>query len=163
MSQYNNFEEELRDLKLQEEEIQFKCFSSGMALDIGLMLYEEAKMIEKTIVIDISRNGQCLFHYAMESTSIDNEKWINKKNNVVNRFGQSSYQVGTRLRSQGLTIEEKYGIPSSEFAPHGGAFPLLIKGVGPVGTITISGLPQKEDHDLVVKVLRSYLFKQLKS
>jgi uncharacterized protein (UPF0303 family) len=44
----------------------------------------------------------------------------------------------------------------TEFAPHGGAFPLMIKGVGIVGTITVSGLPQKEDHDFVVGVLRKY-------
>jgi uncharacterized protein (UPF0303 family) len=48
-------------------------------------------------------------------------------------------------------------ISSSEFAAHGGAFPLIIRGVGVIGTITVSGLPQEEDHELVVTTLRKFL------
>jgi uncharacterized protein (UPF0303 family) len=151
------YEEELIELNRQEEEIQFHCFSNKTALEVGLLLVEEAKNIGKSITVDISRNGQCLFHHAMEGTTIDNAEWIRRKNNVVTRFGHSSYHVGTQLRSQGKTMEEKYGISSSEYAAHGGAFPLIIKGVGPVGTITVSGLPQKEDHELVVRTLCTYL------
>jgi uncharacterized protein (UPF0303 family) len=76
---------------------------------------------------------------------------------VVNRFGHSSFYMGISLKSKGQTIEEKYLIPSSEFAAHGGAFPLIIRGVGVVGTITVSGLPQEEDHELVVTTLRKFL------
>jgi uncharacterized protein (UPF0303 family) len=155
----NQYEQELIELVQQEVEVQFSSFSNETALKIGLMLYEEAKKLEKAVAIDISRNGQCLFHLAMEGTTIDNAQWIRRKNNVVNRFGKSSYLVGTNLRMQGKTIEEKYGISRGEYADHGGAFPLIIKGVGPVGTITVSGLPQKEDHELVVRVLRTYLSK----
>ena len=65
--------------------------------------------------------------------------------------------MGISLKSKGQTIEEKYLISSSEFAAHGGAFPLIIRDVGVVGTITVSGLPQEEDHELVVTTLRAFL------
>lgn len=153
----DTYEQELKEMEQQEEDIQFSSFSSETALKIGLMLYEEVKKMGKAVTIDINRNGQCLFHFAMEGTTVDNAEWIRRKNNVVNRFGKSSYHVGSKLRVQQKTLEEKYGISRSEYADHGGAFPLIIKKVGLVGTVTVSGLPQKEDHELVVRTLRGYL------
>src|SRR5579883_2636195 len=43
------------------------------------------------------------------------------------------------------------------FAAHGGAFPVLVAGVGLVGTVAVSGLPQLEDHLLVVEALQAFL------
>ena len=54
-------------------------------------------------------------------------------------------------------MEEKHYLSSMEFSAHGGAFPLILKGTGPVGTITVSGLPQEEDHALVVETVRAFL------
>jgi len=95
--------------------------------------------------------------FAMAGTSIDNGEWIKRKNNVVKRFGHSSYYMGISLQNAGQTIEEKYLISSSDYAAHGGAFPLIIRDVGVVGTITVSGLPQQEDHELVVTTLKQFL------
>jgi len=51
---------------------------------------------------------------------------------------------------------EKYGVSEADFAAHGGAFPIVVRGVGPVGVVTVSGLPQLDDHRLVVEVLRAF-------
>src|SRR6266699_3837139 len=149
--------EQLKELLEQEQEIQFSSFSNDMAFAVGTALLEAAKSKGKPVTIDISRNGQQLFHFAMEGTSLDNEVWIKRKNNVVNRFGHSSFYMGISLQSKGQSMEEKYLISSSEYAAHGGAFPLIIQGVGGVGTITVSGLPQEEDHELVVTTLKRFL------
>jgi uncharacterized protein (UPF0303 family) len=154
MSKYT---EQLEELLKQEQEIQFSSFSNDMALAVGTALLEAAKSKGKPVTIDISRNGQQLFHFAMEGTSLDNEVWIKRKNNVVNRFGHSSFFMGISLQSKGQTMEEKYLISSGEYAAHGGAFPLIVRGVGVVGTITVSGLPQQEDHELVVTTLKQFL------
>src|SRR5215467_1656606 len=153
----NDYTELLKELLQQEEDIQFKSFDNNMAFVVGLALLDAARNKGKGVTIDIARNGQQLFHYAMPGTSRDNDDWVQRKNNVVDRFGHSSYYMGISLKSKGQTIEEKYLISSSDFAAHGGAFPLIIRGVGAVGTITVSGLPQEEDHELVVTTLRKYL------
>ena len=152
----SDYTELLKVLLQQEEEIQFRSFSNDTALAVGTALLDAAKSKGKPITIDIARNGQQLFHFAMQGTSLDNDVWIQRKNNVVNRFGHSSFYVGISLESKGQTIEEKYLISSSEFAAHGGAFPLIIQGVGVVGTITVSGLPQQEDHELVITILKKF-------
>ena len=61
------------------------------------------------------------------------------------------------MKNAGQTMEEKYLVSSSDYAAHGGAFPLIIRNVGIVGTITVSGLPQQEDHELVVSTLKEFL------
>jgi uncharacterized protein (UPF0303 family) len=40
---------------------------------------------------------------------------------------------------------------------HGGAFPVIVHRVGMVGTVAVSGLPQADDHALVVEGLTRYL------
>jgi len=151
------YEDTLKELRQQEEEIQFASFTHDTALAVGMALLQEARKRGKAVAIDITRSGQQLFHFAMAGTTVDNGEWIKRKNNVVNRFGHSSYHVGIFLKNAGQAIEEKYLVSSSDYAAHGGAFPLIIRHVGIVGTITVSGLPQQEDHDLVVTTLKEFL------
>lgn len=158
----NTYEETLKELLQQEEELQFTSFTNDTAFEVGMALLQEARRRDKGVAIDITRNGQQLFHVAMMGTATDNGEWIKRKNRVVNRFGHSSYYIGTYLRNAGQTMEEKYLLSSSEYAAHGGAFPLIIKNVGVVGTITVSGLPQKEDHELVVSTLRQFLAQSIR-
>jgi len=47
--------------------------------------------------------------------------------------------------------------PAAEFASHGGAFPLTVKGAGVIGVVTVSGLPQRQDHEFVVEALCAVL------
>jgi len=49
------------------------------------------------------------------------------------------------------------GLDLRDYSTHGGCFPVFLTGTGCVGTITVSGLPQREDHELVVSVLQQYL------
>lgn len=153
----NEYEGALKELRQQEEEIQFTSFTHDTALAVGMALLQEARKRGKAVAIDITRSGQQLFHFAMAGTTVDNGEWIKRKNNVVNRFGHSSYYVGTSLKNAGQTMEEKYLVSSSDYAAHGGAFPLIIRNAGIVGTITVSGLPQQEDHELVVSTLKEFL------
>jgi len=66
---------------------------------------------------------------------------------------RSSYAVGRSLALEGVSLEQKTGAPVRDFATHGGAFPIRTDGVGCVGAVTVSGLPQREDHAIVVAVL----------
>ncbi len=147
----------LQELLRQEEELQFPSFTNDTALDLGMALLNAARTRGQPVTIDITRHGQQLFHFAMTGTSADNDHWIRRKNNVVARFGHSSYYMGRQLASAGQSMEDKYLLSSQEYAAHGGAFPLIVRGAGVIGAITISGLPQAEDHDVVVTTLRAFL------
>jgi uncharacterized protein (UPF0303 family) len=153
----NNYQELLKELELQEKELQFSEFTSETALKVGMGLVEKAKKENKAITIDITRNGHQLFHYSFDGTSPDNDQWIIRKNRVVNRCNMSSYRMGVFLQSEGKSLEERFLLSSMEYAHHGGAFPITIKNVGVVGTITVSGLTQEEDHAMVVATLKDFL------
>lgn len=147
----------LSQLLEQEQDLQFDEFSNQMALEIGLRLVESARNAGKTIMVDIRRDDLQLFQHAMNGTDADNADWIRRKNNVIRRSSHSSFYTGNYYRSTGTTFEEHWQLDPHDYAAHGGAFPLLVKGAGVVGTITVSGLPQAEDHALLVSVLKAFL------
>lgn len=147
----------LEELLGQELELQFDRFSNEDALRLGMRLVEKAQAQGKSITVDICRNGQQLFHAALPGTSADNDAWIRRKNNVVNRYGHSSLFVGTQFRAKGTTFEQSSRLDPDQYAAHGGAFPVSVREVGVIGTVTVSGLPQAEDHAFVVAVLREFL------
>ncbi len=153
----DNNEELMNEIIRQEKILQFERFTNEDALNLGMLIVSRAKAGNNVITIDITRNGHQLFHYSLEGTSPDNDQWIIRKNRVVNRFNRSSLYVGTRLKHLNTTIESKYNLSSQDYAPYGGAFPLIIKGVGVVGTITVSGLTQADDHRMVVESIMEFL------
>jgi uncharacterized protein (UPF0303 family) len=147
----------LARLLQQEELLQFTTFTNEVACDVGMRLIDTARREGKSVTVDVSRNGQQIFHFAMPGTSADNDAWIRRKNRVVNRFGHSSFYMGRKYAAQNSSIQESALLDPAKYAPHGGAFPAIVKGVGPVGVITVSGLPQQEDHELVTRVIAEYL------
>ncbi|MCF2941006.1 heme-degrading domain-containing protein [Paenibacillus alkaliterrae] len=147
----------LERMEREEQELRFKSFTNETALKLGLMIVDETRKNDKRITVDVTREGHRLFLHAMEGTSPENEDWIRRKNNVVNRFGSSSWHVACRLRSEGTTLEVKHGLPITDYVGAGGGFPLFVDDEGQVGTVTVSGLPNQEDHDLLVAALRRIL------
>jgi uncharacterized protein (UPF0303 family) len=143
------------ELLAQEAELQFERFDNDTALALGQALVDAARRDGLAVTVDVRRGEQQLFHAALPGTAADNDAWIERKNRVVRRFGHSSFYVGRQL--EGTTMEEKFLLDGTRFAAHGGAFPVIVRDVGVVGTVTVSGLPQAEDHRLVVAVLRAFL------
>jgi uncharacterized protein (UPF0303 family) len=150
-------DEILKQLLQEEQELQFTKFSEDVAWNLGSQLVELARSRNLPVTVDIMRGTHQLFHASLRGTSPDNDEWVKRKVRTVYRFGHSSYYMGQMLKSKGKSIEQSYLVLESEYAPHGGCFPIIIKDTGIVGTITVSGLPQEEDHKLVVEALRNYL------
>ncbi|KAF9182991.1 hypothetical protein BGZ51_000758 [Haplosporangium sp. Z 767] len=150
----------LPNLLAQEQELQFTHFTNEDALTLGLQLVQLAKNRSpyKGISVLITRNGQALFQHAMEGTTVDNENWMRRKTNTVVRLQHSSYYIGRLLASKGQAdMEKSYMVSMTDYACHGGGFPLLIKNVGCVGAIVVSGLKQDEDHAVVVEGIRQFI------
>ncbi len=153
-------EDVLSQLLQLEQELQFAKFNEAVAWQIGSQLVEQGRREKLPITIDITRGNHQLFHASLPGTSADNDEWVKRKVRLVYRFGHSSFYMGQLLKSKGKRIEEAYLISETEYAPHGGCFPVILKDTGVIGTITVSGLPQEEDHKLVVQTIRDFLAKE---
>jgi uncharacterized protein (UPF0303 family) len=148
----------LAELLAEEQALQFSSFTNDDAWALGRALVEAARAQSAPVAIDVTRNGQQLFHAALPGATADNDDWIQRKIRVVQRYGHSSLAVGQLWRERGTTFEEALALNPQRYAAHGGAFPVIVHSVGPVGTVAVSGLPQLEDHRLVVSAIRAYLF-----
>jgi uncharacterized protein (UPF0303 family) len=146
-----------KELAAQEDRLQFDRFDNETALALGQYLLAAAQERSLPVVISVRRNGQRLFHAALPGTSPDNDAWIDRKSRVVDRYGHSSFYIGTLHREAGDTFEEKSRLDPDLYAAHGGVFPIILRGTGPIGTVGVSGLPQAEDHAFVVEQLSGFL------
>jgi uncharacterized protein (UPF0303 family) len=147
----------LAALLAEEEELQFDRFDNDAAWELGGRLVAAARAGGHGVTVDIRCGDQQLFHAALPGTSADNDAWIERKNRVVRRFGHSSFYIGRLHERAGTSFADRELVDPEQFAAHGGAFPLIVRDVGVIGTITVSGLPQEDDHRLVVAVLREFL------
>jgi uncharacterized protein (UPF0303 family) len=152
-----DYTELLEQLLQQEKDLQFGEFTNKTAFQLGNAIIERAMQEEKLVVVDIRRNGQLLFHAKLEGTGPNNDQWIKRKINVANHFGHSSYYMNILYKSWKTTIQENAYLDPMEYAAEGGSFPIFIKNVGPIGTISVSGLPGEEDHGLIVSALKDLL------
>ena len=144
-------------IEAEIRELQFPGFSLDDSLNLGLLLVELGKERGLPIAIDITKGEQVLFHVALPGATPDNGHWIRAKQRTAARYEVPSLLVGLRGRLSGGRIEDQGWFDETRYAAHGGSFPLYVTGVGAVATVTVSGLPQVEDHDLVVEALRNIL------
>ncbi|WP_055702666.1 MULTISPECIES: heme-degrading domain-containing protein [Streptomyces] len=145
------------ELEAQEARLTLPHFTYDDAWALGTLLVGLARERRAPVAIDIRRGGQQLFHAALPGSTPDNDAWIDRKRRVVERYACSSYLVGSRFRAKGTTFEASSRLDPDVYAAHGGAFPLTVEGAGVIGTVVVSGLPQVEDHALVVEALERFI------
>ena len=153
-----NIERDLQRIALQEERLRFERFDAGVAWDLGLALKKAAHERKVSVAFDISTPSYTLFSHAMAPTPPDNAEWVRRKRNVTFQFHRSSYAIGLELERSGKTMREKHGLKDDDYMAHGGCFPIRLVGSSLViGAITVSGLPQRDDHDLLTRTLAAFL------
>jgi uncharacterized protein (UPF0303 family) len=148
-----NLNEDLERIAAQERALQLQRFDAETAWRLGVSLRERAVQRGMAIVIDVRRFGQPLFYTALPRTSPDNAEWVRRKSNVVARFHRSSYAMGLELQLKQSNLTEKYALAAADYASHGGSFPIAVEGAGVIGSVTVSGLPQRADHEFAVEML----------
>jgi uncharacterized protein (UPF0303 family) len=147
----------LAQLAAEEEELQLAGFTNDDAWRLGAALVAAARERAAPVAVDISRNGSQLFHAALSGATPDNDSWIRRKSRVVHRFGHSSLYVRQASLERGTTFEDEFGLDPRRYAAHGGAVPLVVRSVGPIGVVAVSGLPQLDDHRMVIEALRAHI------
>lgn len=147
----------------QEEQLRFDSFDLATAWQLGRLLQEMAEARGLGVAIDVQLHAMPAFYAALPGSTPDNASWIRRKRNTTLRLFKSSYATGLSLAKQKTTLLDKLALPDADYAPHGGSFPILVKGTGCIGAVTVSGLPQREDHNMVVEALAQMLGKDLDS
>lgn len=149
--------EDLEGIARQERELVLPRLDAEMAWQLGAKMHELALARGLGVVLDVRRFGQPLFYCALDGTTPDHPEWVRRKSNVVGRFHISSYAAGIKEKIKGQTLADSQGLPVSDYATHGGSFPLRVAGAGVVGSATVSGLPMRQDHELVIEALCAVL------
>ncbi len=147
-------------LLAEERELQFDRFSLDDAWQLGSRLRADAAAQRLPVAIGVWLGGQRAFATALPGSSSDNELWLERKLRVALLFGQASLAVGERHRIEGRDFDVDSRLDPREYAAHGGVVPIRIRDSAVIGAVGVSGLPEVDDHSLVVGHLRAYLAEQ---
>ena len=105
------------------------------------------------VTVEVRLHGQTVFLHAMAGTTPANADWARRKRNMVDAVHKPSYAIGLAAKRDGRSSIEAMALDRRDHTDHGGCVPIRVIGTGVVGTVTVSGLPEREDHELVVEVL----------
>ena len=152
-----SIKKDLARIAVQGERLQFQDFDADTAWKLGNRLKANAETRGVAVTIEIRVGKETVFFFAMPGVNPSNADWARRKRNVVELLWRSSYAVGLALQEEESSLEVKLGLPTRDYAPHGGSFPIRVVGVGVIGTVTVSGLPQRDDHAMLVEELAGML------
>jgi uncharacterized protein (UPF0303 family) len=151
-----SIESDIARIKLQEERLRFASFDEAAAWRLGSAMREKALAAKLPFVIDIRTGTRPLFYAALPGSVPENADWVRRKVNTLYRFEAATYRVGLEHKLSGKAFDQTRGINPIDFAPAGGGFPIRIGSVV-IGAVTVSGVPQRDDHNFVVENLAAFL------
>ena len=148
--------DEITTLQAEAAELLLPAFCEDHALELGARLVALARAGALPVVIDIRTANRTLFHAALPGSAPLNDIWARRKSATALLFQESSLLVGLRLRAKDDTLA-RHGLNLEDHADQGGAVPIRVAGLGVVAVATVSGLPSRDDHALVVRALREQM------
>ena len=148
-----SIESDIEKMAVQEKCLVFKQFDHSVAWELGVKIKGLAQQRGLALAIEVRLGCETIFFFAMPGTSPGNADWARRKRNCVELLQKSSYAVGRSLELEGASLQTKMGLPLRDYASHGGSFPIRLAGLGCIGAVTVSGLPQRMDHNFLVEVL----------
>jgi uncharacterized protein (UPF0303 family) len=136
------------------QKIELESFSNQIAMDMGLRIIELAKSRNQAIAVEISRLNHTVFLYVEDGLPADKHNWLRRKANVAKYFEESSLAVKATLEKREMSLEKPFGLEEKDYIAKGGSIPVFVKNAGMIATITVSGLRDFEDHDIIIEALR---------
>ena len=152
-----NLDEDIEIVKSQEQSLVFEKFDETVAKNLGEVAIGLATSKNQSVIVVVRIAGSPVFLQALPGTAPVNFRWANRKANLVELYGKSSYLLGLNNQKTCSDLISVTGLSLSDYAAHGGCFPIRVSNVGLIGSVTVSGLPQREDHILVTTALAKFL------
>lgn len=149
--------DDIETIKRQEVTLVFERFDEAVAFEIGSAIRERALKQDMPIIVEIRTFDRPLFYAAMPGSNASNPDWARRKINVVKRYLRSTYRLVLEQQRPDRTFKVGEGLDVSDYVLAGGGFPVTVKGAGVIGVIAVSGLPEREDHNVVVDALCVHL------
>lgn len=141
----------------QEQKLVFSSFDEHVAFAVGSAIRARAVDEGLALVADLRLWDRPLFYMAMPGTTGDNPHWVRRKANTVQRLQQSTYRVVLEKSWDGDVFPPRRGLDPMEFVLAGGGFPIRVQGIGVVGAVTVSGLHERDDHEVAVSAICNQL------
>jgi len=147
----------IESVKAEEAALQIPTFHYAFAWTLGSLIRQKAAEGNHPVAIEVRHGNDVVFATLLPGATIDNFGWARRKCAVVHRFHRSSLRVRLEAEAKGYDFNAKFGLPVTDYVASGGGFPLILKGGTLVGSVAVSGLPDIEDHAMIVESLREFL------
>jgi len=141
---------DISELEGQASRLIVPRFAEAEAWWLGNWLVQKAMAGKLPIAIDIRTPDRTLFHVSLPGATPANDLWVRRKSNTAYLVQKASLIVRLQLEAKGQAME-RHGTSPADYVASGGAVPIVVRGVGMVATATVSGLPDVDDHALVVE------------
>ncbi|MBV2143911.1 heme-degrading domain-containing protein [Falsochrobactrum sp. TDYN1] len=149
--------DDIKQIIRQEQALIFPSFDENEAFALGQLIRDAALKEKLVIAVDISLWDRRLFYTSTAGATADNQEWLRRKFNVVRRFHASSYRLVLEQDRDDRMFAPHKALDVADYALAGGGFPIRVSGAGVIGAAIVSGLPQREDHNLVVRAVAEHL------
>ena len=138
--------------------IELEKFTNQLALEMGLKVVELAKSRDQKIAIEIRRLNHTIFLFFDDTLPADKHLWLERKANVAEHFEESSLSVKNDLENRNMSLDQTFALDGKDYVAKGGAIPIFVKDAGMLATITVSGLRDVDDHQIIVDALEGEYF-----
>lgn len=149
--------DDVKKIAEQEARLVFDGFDEAAAFEIGSAIRARGLAEKFPIVVDIRLWDRTLFYCALPGSTVSNTEWARRKFNVVRMFHRSSYRMVLTKAREDRTFPVGEALPIEDYVLAGGGFPIRVKGTGVIGSIAVSGLPERQDHEVVVAAICDHL------
>ena len=128
-------------------------FSNDIGLKLVLKIINLARDRNQKIAVEICRINHSIFLYVDDSLPADKHNWLRRKANVAKHFEESSLSVKNDLKNGNMTLSETFQLSDKDYLAKGGSIPLFVENAGMIATVTVSGLTDVEDHQIIIDAL----------
>lgn len=149
-------------LEEQERLLRFKNVDFNMLADLCMRICSRIENMGKSAYIRADLNGILVFALCMPGATYNNEDWARRKSNLTLRYSISSLHATLNMKENGKTLEI-CGMDNADYGLSGGSFPILLESGIAVGSITVSGMTEWEDHQVIADVLAEELGMEIPS
>jgi uncharacterized protein (UPF0303 family) len=147
----------LNSLAAEQQKLQLQEFDYSVAWKLGCLIREKAAVANLPVSITVAHGTDVVFLLLMPGATIDNLQWAARKRAVAHRFHRSSLAMRLEAESGNFDFNNRYRLPEADYVASGGGVPLILRNGTLIGTVGVSGLPDEDDHRLVVQALEELL------